>query len=99
MVNERTNIIKFNFEENSLELSTDTPDAGSAKERMDIDYNFENLLIAFNYKYVIDVLKNITSEKVKVEMSTNLSASVIKPDDTEEEQDNYLCLIMPVQVR
>ncbi len=98
MVNSRTNIMKFNFEENSLEISTDTPEAGSAKERLDIEYSAENLLIAFNYKYVLDVLRNITCEKVRIEMSTNLSAAVLKPV-LETEEDTYLCLIMPVQVR
>lgn len=101
MVNSRTNIMKFNFEEASLEISTDTPEAGSAKERIDIEYNSENLLIAFNYKYVLDVLRNTSSEQVKIEMSTNLSAAVIKPHnpDKDTEEENYLCLIMPVQVR
>ena len=101
MVNSRTNIMKFNFENSSLEISTDTPEAGSAKERLDIEYESENLLIAFNYKYVLDVLRNTTSEQVKIEMSTNLSAAVIKPysPDKDVEEENYLCLIMPVQVR
>ncbi len=100
MVNTRTNIVKFNFEENSLEISTDTPEAGSAKERLDIDYTSEELLIAFNYKYVLECLRNMTDTNVKIEMSTKLSAAVIKPSANENEEcDDYLCLIMPVQVR
>lgn len=101
MVNNRTNIMKFNFEDSILEISTDTPEAGSAKEKIDIEYSTENLLIAFNYKYLLDVLRNISSPKVKIEMSTNLSAAVLKPENTDDEKegDNYICLIMPVQVR
>ena len=100
MVNERTNIVKFNFENNGLEISTDTPESGSGKDFLDIEYSYENLLIAFNYKYVLDSLKNMDSKNVKVEMSTNLSASIFKPEaESEEEDNNYICLIMPVQVR
>lgn len=100
MVNERTNIIKFNFENNGLEISTDTPESGSGKDFLDIQYDYENLLIAFNYKYILDSLKNMDSKNVKVEMSTNLSASIFKPENDNEEEDNgYICLIMPVQVR
>lgn len=99
MVNERTNIVKFNFENNGLEISTDTPEAGSGKDFIDINYEYENLLIAFNYKYVLDSLKNMDSKNVKIEMSTNLSASIFKPEAEGEEDDNYICLIMPVQVR
>ena len=100
MVNERTNIVKFNFENNGLEISTDTPESGSGKDFLDIEYSYENLLIAFNYRYVLDSLKNMDSKNVKVEMSTNLSASIFKPEaENEEEDNNYICLIMPVQVR
>jgi len=100
MVNERTNIVKFNFENNGLEISTDTPESGSGKDFLDIEYSYENLLIAFNYKYVLDSLKNMDSKNVKIEMSTNLSASIFKPEaENEEEDNNYICLIMPVQVR
>ncbi len=101
MVNNRTNIMKFNFENSSLDISTDTPEAGSAKENLDIEYTSDNLLIAFNYKYLLDCLRNISKASVKVEMSTNLSAAVIKPNDDgdDKEEDNYICLIMPVQVR
>ncbi len=100
MVNERTNIMKFNFESNSLEISTDTPESGSGKDFLDIEYNYDNLLIAFNYKYVLDSLKNMDSKNVKIEMCTNLSASIFKPEaENNEEDNNYICLIMPVQVR
>ena len=100
MVNERTNIIKFNFENNGLEIITDTPESGSGKDFLDIAYEYENLLIAFNYKYILDSLKNMDSKNVKIEMSTNLSASIFKPEcETDEESNNYICLIMPVQVR
>ena len=100
MVNERTNIIKFSFNQNSLELSTDSPDAGSGKDFIDVDSNFDEIIIAFNYKYVLDSLKNMDTKKVKIEIATSLSATLFKPSDEDEtKNDSYVCLIMPVQVR
>ena len=100
MVNERTNIIKFSFNQNSLELSTDSPDAGSGKDFIDVDSNFNEIIIAFNYKYVLDSLKNMDTKKVKIEIATSLSATLFKPSDEDEtKNDSYVCLIMPVQVR
>lgn len=100
MVNERTNIIKFSFNGSSLELSTDSPDAGSGKDFIDVDSNFEEIVIAFNYKYVLDSLKNMDTKKVKIEIATSLSATLFKPSfEDESKDDSYVCLIMPVQVR
>lgn len=100
MVNERTNIIKFSFYQNSLELSTDSPDAGSGKDFIDVDSNFDEIIIAFNYKYVLDSLKNMDTKKVKIEIATSLSATLFKPSNEDEtKDDSYVCLIMPVQVR
>lgn len=100
MVNERTNIVKFSFNQNNLELSTDSPDAGSGKDFIDVDSNFDEIIIAFNYKYILDSLRNMDTKKVKIEIATSLSATLFKPVGEEDTaDDSYICLIMPVQVR
>ncbi len=95
MVNEKTSIVKFEFSENKLTLKADTPDAGASEESFDIEYNYEDLTIAFNYKYVIDGLKNMDTDEVKIGLNTNLSATVFMPNSEED----YISLIMPVQIR
>ena len=95
MVNEKTSIVKFEFSENKLTLKADTPDAGASEESFDIEYNSEDLTIAFNYKYVIDGLKNMDTDEVKIGLNTNLSATVFMPNSEED----YISLIMPVQIR
>lgn len=95
MVNERTSIIKFELKENKLILTADTPDAGTSEDEIDIDYKEEEIKIAFNYKYVLESLKNMETEEVKIGLNTSLSATVLKPNNDED----YVCLIMPVQIR
>ena len=95
MVNDKTNIVRFEFSENNLNLTADTPDAGKSEENIDIDYTSDALTIAFNYKYVLDALKNIDSDEVKIGLNTSLSATVLKPNSEEE----FICLVMPVQIR
>lgn len=100
MVNERTNIVKFSFSKDTLEICTDTPESGSGRDTLEIEYDFEEITIAFNYKYVLDALKNMETKNIKLEFATPLSASVIKEEQkNREEENNYVCLIMPVQVR
>ena len=95
MVNEKTNIVKFDFADNVLTLAADTPDAGKSEEHIDIDYTSEPITIAFNYKFILDALKNIESDEVKIGLNSNLSATVLKPNS----EDDFVCLIMPVQIR
>ena len=95
MVNERTSIIKFEFKDNKLILTADTPDSGASEDEFDIEYAHEELKIAFNYKYVLDSLKNMETTEVKIGLNTPLSATVLKPNN----EDDYICLIMPVQIR
>lgn len=96
MVNERTSIVKFEFKENKLILSADTPDSGASEDEFDIDFpQKEELKIAFNYKYVLDSLKNMETSEVKIGLNSSLSATVLKPNNEED----YVCLIMPVQIR
>lgn len=96
MVNDRTNVVKFNFKQGQLEISADTPEAGRSKDYIDIQYEFDDMLTAFNYRYVLDGLKNMDSKNIEIEISDVLAASIFKPVETD---DNYICLIMPVKVQ
>ena len=95
MVNEKTSIVKFEFSQGILNLKADTPEAGNSQDEIEIIYNGEDMTIAFNYKYLLECFKNIESEYFVICLNTNLSATVIKPDNEED----FIYLIMPVQIR
>jgi len=96
MVNDRTNVVKFNFTQNQLEIMADTPEAGRSKDYIDIEYDNDDMLTAFNYKYVLDGLKNMDTKNIEINISDVLAASIFKPQDS---KDDYICLIMPVKVQ
>lgn len=95
MVNDKTSIVKMHFADNELTLSADTPDSGKSEDKIDIQYTAEELLIAFNYKFVLDALRIIESEEVIIGLNASLSATVLRPNSEED----FICLIMPVQIR
>jgi DNA polymerase-3 subunit beta len=95
MANERTNIVKLMLDKGNLSLAAQTPDVGDSKDTMAILYDGEPLNIAFNYKYVIDALKVIESDDVRMETNGPLSPTIFKG----KEENEYLCLVMPVQVK
>lgn len=95
MANERTNIVKMMFDKDNLSLAANTPDLGDSKDTFDILYDGEPMNIAFNYKFVLDALKVIESDDVRVEMNGALAPTLFKS----KEENGYLCLVMPVQVK
>jgi len=95
MVSEKNSIVKFEFEDNVLKLSGDSPEAGNSLDIIDIKYTGEPLAIAFNYKFVLEFLKIAESEEIAVKLNSPLSATVFAPCSDED----YLYLVMPVQLR
>lgn len=95
MANERTNIVKLVLDKGNMSLAAQTPDVGDSKDTLDILYDGDTLNIAFNYKYVIDALKVIESDDIRMETNGPLSPTIFKG----KEENGYLCLVMPVQVK
>jgi DNA polymerase-3 subunit beta len=94
LASEKSNSVRYKFSQGKVTISANTPDMGEAKEEFEIPYNDEELQIAFNSKYVLDVLKNIGTDKMFVELTQPLNPGVFKPSDDQD----YLCVIMPMRV-
>lgn len=95
MANERTNIVKLSLDKGNMSLAAQTPDVGDSKDTLEVRYDGDTLNIAFNYKYVIDALKVIESDDIRMETNGPLSPTIFKG----QEENGYLCLVMPVQVK
>ena len=67
-------------------------DVGESTERVDLVRVGDDLEIAFNARYLLDVLDVLESEKVAVELTEALRAAVFRPAD----RTDYLCVIMPM---
>ncbi len=83
----------FNVEDDYLIISSQT-EKGSVNEKIKIDLEGPNLKIGFNPKYWLDVLKVIEEDNIYIEMTTNISPCIIKP----EENDHYTYLLLPIRI-
>ena len=54
--------------------------------------------IGFNSKFMIEMLNNIGSEEISLEMSTSNRAGIILPLDGQDEGEETLMLVMPVML-
>jgi DNA polymerase-3 subunit beta len=92
---ETANIIKFSIEKNKIIVSANSPSVGEDAVDVDAATTGEENEIAFNAKYLLDVLSAVTSEVLVFEMNGPLNPGVfrIKGDNS------FLHLIMPIRVQ
>ncbi len=94
LASEKSNSIKYKFAPGKTIISANTPDMGEAKEEMDLNFEGEEIAIAFNGKYVLDVLKNVGTDITVVELTQALNPGVFRP----KSDTDYLCVIMPMRI-
>jgi DNA polymerase III, beta subunit len=87
------NVVKFGFQNDHVLISSNNPDVGKACEAVTAQTTGPDLEIAFNAKYVTDILKNIGTEELVFSLNTSLSPASIKPIQDE----NYTYIITPVR--
>ena len=88
----RNSLIKMDFSERGLVI-TSSSSKGRITEYVSVEKNGEDLMIAFNSRYFIDILKNIRDERIVIEFKDQLNPCLIKPVDS----DRFLYMIMPVR--
>jgi DNA polymerase-3 subunit beta len=92
MSSDQSSSVKLTFGKNRLEITTETPDVGEARESLPVKYDGKEISVAFNPEYMIDPLRNLHSDEVYMELTDELSPGVIKSDVP------FLYVIMPIRI-
>lgn len=87
-----TSIINLNIENGTLQVSSQS-EMGKVEEKISVLDEGENMSIAFNAKYLLDVLKVMDAEDIDFELTGPLSPGVIKPGN----HDNFIYVILPIR--
>lgn len=94
LVDESYNQIKLSILKDKLLISSKNPAMGGAVEEIPIEYSGEDIDIALNYLYLLDCLKEIDSDTVKIDFENAERVLTIRG----ENEVNYLNLIMPMKI-
>lgn len=96
--NKTTNQIRFKIAGSEIQVSAEDLDfSNEANERLACQYQGEDIEIGFNAKFMIEILGNLDSEDVLVNMSQPNKAALILPASKENNED-ILMLAMPVML-
>ena len=93
-----SSLIKLHLENNSIQVSAQDIDfSTSAEETLNCQYEGAPLSIGFKPTFLVDILNNITTQEVLMELADPSRGGVILPTE-QEENDDLLMLLMPMML-
>lgn len=96
--NKTTNQVRFKISGSEILISAEDLDfSNEANERISCEHDGDNIEIGFNAKFLIEMLSNIESDKVRFKLSEPNRAGLILPDNMSENEDITM-LVMPVML-
>ena len=96
--NQSSSLIKLHLKDNLLTVSAQDIDfSTSAEERIPCAYEGDELSIGFKATYLIDILGNLSSTDVILQLADPSRAGLIFPSENEENED-FLMLLMPMML-
>ena len=87
------NTVKFIFSDNSVEISSNSPDIGDAVKSVEAQIDGNDVEISFNVDYIVDVLRVIDGERVQIELNDRYSPAKF----TDPSKQNYVYIATPVR--
>ncbi len=88
----RSNTVTFEIGKEKMTIKASSADFGSSRKLIDVESTGE-IEITFNRQYILDGLKSINSETVRMEIQEGLNPAVLRPLDSED----FSYLLMPVK--
>jgi DNA polymerase-3 subunit beta len=92
LTDDQTASIRLNFGKNKLELVSNSPEIGEARETIPVKYEGKEISIAFNPGFLMAPLRHLDSDEIFFELSDELSPGVIKTGVP------FLYVLMPIRV-
>lgn len=91
----RDNVIKWTMSDNSVEVTSVSQDIGSVTEEVVARVTGAALGISFNARYMIEALRSIDSDEIRIQFTGMMTPFIIQPADRED----TLHLIVPIRTR
>lgn len=92
LTDDQTASIRLSFGKNKLELVSNSPEIGEARETIPVKYDGKEISIAFNPGFLMAPLRHLDSDEIFFELSDELSPGVIKTGVP------FLYVLMPIRV-
>lgn len=96
--NTTTTPVTLHVTEDTVRVTAGSGEVGEAEDALAGELEGEELTIAFNPRYLTDGLDAAGSDRVVLEFRDEVKPAVIRPEPGDEDQPDFLYLLMPVRV-
>ncbi len=98
LAEQHNNVLKIstNKKENVLNISAEAQDLGSGFESIPINFDADDIEIAFNSRYLLEGLKLIETDNILLKFNAPTTPAIFTPMDNDKQ---FVYLVMPVQIR
>jgi DNA polymerase-3 subunit beta len=95
VASDQTHRVRLSFAPDRLALAVQTPDLGEAEDELPVQYTGAPIDIGFNAQYLLEVLRYMEGEEVKVKLSAPERPAMFEPASGDLD---YTCLVMPLRL-
>lgn len=92
--NHKSKGVTISLSKGKMEITSNNPELGDAKEEIDVDYSGDEMKIGFNAKYILDILNSFDDQSLDLELDGQLSPGLIRPENDKK----YTCVVMPMRI-
>ncbi|MCF8358622.1 MAG: DNA polymerase III subunit beta [Prolixibacteraceae bacterium] len=97
--NQASNLVRLKIGGNQLVVSAQDVDFSiSAVERINCTYEGDEMEIGFKSSFLLEILSNLSTSDIRVELADPTRAGILLPDEKENEDEDVLMLLMPMMV-
>ncbi|HCC70429.1 MAG TPA: DNA polymerase III subunit beta [Bacteroidales bacterium] len=97
--NQASNLVKLELTGNQIRVSAQDIDFSiSAYERLNCEYEGEDMEIGFKSVFLLEILSNLESSDVVIELADPTRAGLFLPSETDNEAEDVLMLLMPMMI-
>jgi DNA polymerase-3 subunit beta len=97
IASDQTHRIRMSFNSGMLKFSVQTPDLGEAQDELPINFEGDSLDIGFNAAYLLEILRNLPTDEVKLTFKAPERAATVEPVGWNDSA-KYMCLLMPLRL-
>ncbi|MEW5928734.1 MAG: DNA polymerase III subunit beta [Gemmatimonadota bacterium] len=97
VASDQTHRIRMSLGGPMMKFSVQTPDLGEASEELPVEYDGDPLEIGFNAQYLLELMRYMPTDEVKMTFKAPERAATMQPVGNEDTPD-YMCLVMPLRL-